>query len=149
MQKLLILPIFLSSLLMSSVAKAEWTEVREGLSGNYNYVDLESIKKQDRKVFFWRLNDRLKSKKNGILSSLYYMEAECERFGIATLLNQLRFAQHHNKRRFRYLKSTNYKGPMGSGKIRSINNKPPKDWRHPKPNSTMEFALEAVCNHKN
>ena len=96
MKKLLILTIFLSSLIMSSVAYAKWTEVSKNVSGDTYYVDFERIKKHDGKVYFWRLNDYLKPTKYGDISVKIYDEAECGRF------------------RYRSLSATFYKGPMAS-----------------------------------
>ena len=128
---LIITTIFLSSLLMASVANAKWTEVVKNVDGDTYYVDFERIKKHDGKVYHWSLADLLKPSPAGIFSSKIYNEAECGRF------------------RFRWLSQKYYKGPMGSGTIGSSINTPKKDWRYPPPDSVAESKLKTVCNHKN
>lgn len=130
MKKLLIITTFLSSLIMSSVAHAEWTKVAENKSGDIFYVDFERIKKRDGKVYYWELGNLLKPTKNGMKSGRIYVEAECGRF------------------RYRWLNTMFYNGPMASGKISSSSNTPKKDWNYPPPNSSAEDKLKAVCNHK-
>ena len=130
MKKLLILTTFLSSLMMSSVANAEWTKVIEGVDGSTFYVDLERIKKHSGKVYFWWISDYGTPRKSGSISSKSYNEAECDRF------------------RTRTLDYTYYRGPMGNGKINSSNDNPEENWLYPHPNSTLEHILKAVCNHK-
>jgi len=128
---LIITTIFLSSLLMASVANAKWTEVVKNVDGDTYYVDFERIKKHDGKVYFWELGDYLKPTKNGVISAKIYIEAECGRF------------------RFRWLNQTYYKGPMASGTIIGSINIPQKDWNYPPPDSVAESKLKTVCNHKN
>ena len=130
MKKLLILTTFLSSLIMTSVANAEWTKLSKDTNGNTFYVDLERIKKHDGKVYFWFLADMLKPSQTGTISYIAYSEAECGRF------------------RWKDLTFQYYNSPMASGKISSSRNSPDKDWRYPNPNSVYEFTLNVVCNHK-
>ena len=130
MKQLLIITIFLSSMMMSSVAYSKWTEVAKNVDGDTYYVDFERIKKHDGKVYYWILNDYLKPTKYGAISSKIYTEAECGRF------------------RVRLLNVTFYKGPLASGTINSSDNTPAKDWGYPKHDSSSEDILKAVCNHK-
>ena len=130
MKKLLIITTFLSSMIMSSVAYAEWTKVVENVSGVTFYVDLERIKKHNGKVYFWELADYLKPDKHGVISAKTYVEAECGHF------------------RFRWLNASFYKGPMGSLPLVLSNNTPEIDWKYPPPNTADEAVLKAVCNHK-
>jgi len=130
MRQLLILITFISSLIVSSVAHAEWTKVEESDIGDISYVDFERIKKHNGKIYYWLLTDYSKSLGYGIFSFKGYAQAECGRL------------------RYRYINQTYYKGPMGSGKIEVIVNTPEKEWYYPRPNSTGEGELKAVCNHK-
>ena len=130
MKKLLILTTFLSSLLMSSVAYAEWAKVSKSDTGDSYYVDFERIKKHDAKIYYWSLINNLKPNKYGEISFTSYVEAECERF------------------RFRDLNQKRFKGPMGSGTIISSTNTPNENWAYPPPNSVAEAELKAVCNYK-
>jgi len=131
MKKLLILTAFLSSLIMTSVANAEWTAVGESkTAGDTYYVDFERIKKQDGKVYYWALCDYLKPSPTGVMSETIYTEAECGSF------------------RYRWLTDTFYKGPMATGDVSSSNNTPMKNWYYPSSDSVAEIILNAVCNHK-
>ena len=127
---LIITTIFLSSLMMASVANAKWAEVARSFDGNIFYVDLERIRKHDGKVYFWRLSNYSKPGYNGTMSSEIYIEAECGRF------------------RLRWLNQTYYNGPMRSGKTLYSTNTPQKEWIYLPPNSAREDILKAVCNHK-
>ena len=129
MKKLLILTTFLSSLIMSSVAYAKWTEVGKSVNGTTYYIDFERIKKHDGKVYFWRLTDFLKPN-YGDLSARTYVEAECGPF------------------RLRNLNYKFYEGPMASGKISTSKNTPNADWTYPGPGSVKEAIVNAVCNYK-
>ena len=130
MKQLLILTTFLSSMIIPSVAHAEWTKVDENIEGDSYYVDFERIKKHDGKTYFWQLSDLLKPVRNGSISGKSYVEAECGRF------------------RYRWLNQTYYKGPMATGEVNSSYNLPDKNWNYPPPNSVAETKLKAVCNHK-
>ena len=74
------------------------------------------------------LIDYLKPTKYGDISNKSYFEAECGRF------------------RSRHLTVIFYKGPMASGTSKPIDT-PEQDWMYPPPDSMMESALKAVCNH--
>jgi hypothetical protein len=130
MKKLLILMIFLSSMVISSVAYSKWTEVSKSFDGDTFYVDLERIRKHDGKVYFRRLSNYSKPGYNGTMSSEIYIEAECGRF------------------RLRWLNQTYYNGPMRSGKTLHSTNTPQKEWIYLPPDSAREGILKAVCNHK-
>jgi hypothetical protein len=120
----------MSSLLISSVANAKWTQVVKTHDGNTHYVDFERIKKHDGKVYHWGLTDYLKPDKYGVISTKEYKEAEYGRF------------------RYKFLSQTSYKDPMGSGVIAYEYNIPMKDWVYPQPYTAAEATLKAVCNHK-
>lgn len=130
MKKLLILTTFLSSLIMSSVAYAKWTEIGKNVYEAVFYVDLERIKKHKGRVYYWELTNFLKPNKYGVASSKVYTEAECGLF------------------RTRWLNQTYYKGAMGEGTILHSNHTPQKDWTYPAPDTTHEIVLKVVCNHK-
>jgi hypothetical protein len=129
MKKLLVLVALISSLIVSSVAHAEWTKVVKAEVGDTYYVDFERIKKHSGKIYYWGLIDYLKPQTNGVMSARIYSEAECEPF------------------RFRSLNNAFYRASMGLGTIAHINNTPNKDWIYSPPNSISETLLSAVCNH--
>ena len=131
MKKLLVLPIIFLSLVMSSVAYAEWILVTtDKLLTNY-YVDYKRIRKHDGKVYYWELGELLRTDQNGMRSAIIYIEAECGRF------------------RFRYLNQTYYNDMMGSGEVLFSNNTSDKEWNYPPPNSPRDTILEFVCKFKN
>ena len=129
MKKLLILTTFLSSLIITSLANAEWTKVTKRSDGGTYYVDFERTSRHDGKVYFWCLKDYGKLGYKGTMSSEIYIEAECGHL------------------RYRFLNQTYYNGPMRSGKTLHKNHTSEKDWRYPSPNSASEEVLLAVCNH--
>ena len=130
MRQLLIITTFLSSMIMSSVAYAKWTEIGKNVGETIYFVDLERSKKHSGKIYYWMIVDYLKHDASGTISHQSYYEAECGRF------------------RYRNLSGMYYKDRMASGEVISSNNTPDKDWTYPPPNSVIESVLTAVCNHK-
>ena len=125
MKQLLVLTIFISSLIMSSVAHAKWTWVIRNVNGTTFYVDFQKIRKHDGKVYYWRLTDYLKPE-NGIWSGEAYIEAECGPF------------------RQRFLAVSLYSGSMATGTEKKANESQlSKDWEYRK----EDAVLEAVCNY--
>ena len=108
MRKLFILITFICSLMMSSVAHAEWTKVSVTKS-HLSYVDLDSIRKYDGRVHYWSLRNFHKPQKTGFTSAQIYIEAECGRF------------------RFRFLNVVTFEGPFASGKVLLANDIPEKN----------------------
>ena len=136
MKKLFILATFLSSLVMSSVVNAEWIKVLRTESGNDVYVDFDRIKRHDGKVYYWGLVDELKPSASGTISYIFYYEADCKLF------------------RYKWLRATYYKGPMGSGEVGyETTNSQDKNWTYPssgRPAVTpAEIMLKAVCPIQN
>ena len=129
MKQLLVLITLISSILMSSVANAKWTEVAKSVAGDTYYADLERIKKHNGKIYYRQLVDYLKPLITGTISNKSYNEAECGRF------------------RYRWLNTTFYRGPMGTGEVDGSANNPNKEWQYPSPDSVAEAELNAVCNH--
>ena len=74
-KKLILLTTLLASLTVSPVASAEWTEVTKSVDGATYYVDFSRIRNRDGRVYFWRLSDLSKPRKNGTMSSKIYFEA--------------------------------------------------------------------------
>ena len=124
MKQLLILTTFLSSLIMTSLANAEWTKVYTG-DGSSAYVNFDRLKKRDGKLYYWALID-LHSMK-GQWSLTMYQETECKRD------------------RFKVLNSTTYSDRMGSGDVIGSDNTP-MNWTYPPPDSYGEAILYAVCD---
>ena len=130
MKKLLILVTFISSMIMSSVAHAEWTKVSKNIRGMTFYVDFERIRKHGGYVYYWDLGDYLTPMGNfKNLSVINYNQVDC------VLMRR------------KILTQIQYKGKMGTGQ-KQINNIPDENWTYPPPNSSAEDILKAVCNHK-
>ena len=131
MKKLLILTTFLSLVIMTSVAHAEWTKVDENYDGDVFYVDFERIRKHNGKVYFWHLSDYTKPVPPNIFSMKWYFEAECGRFA------------------YRALSISHFSSQMGEGTHLNADKELGKtNWRYPQPHSNAEVMLKAVCNHK-
>ena len=118
MQKPLMILIFLSCMVISSVAYAGWTKVTKATSGVSIYIDFDRIRKTGIKTYFWKLVDFPKPKKIAVplmLSNTEYLEAEAGSF------------------RSRYLVANVYPTPMANG-TPSETFKGQKDWDYPNPN---------------
>jgi hypothetical protein len=126
MKKLLILTTFLSSLMVSSVANAEWTKVyTSDDEGGSAYVNFDRLKKRNGKLYYWALIDFHSMK--GQWSLTMYQETECKRD------------------RFKVLNSTTYSDRMGSGNVIGTDNTP-MNWNYPAPGSYGEAIFDAVCD---
>ncbi len=126
MKQLLVLITLISSLIMSSVANAEWTKVSTiNDEGGSAYVDFDRLKKRNGKLYYWALIDFHSMK--GQWSVTMYQEAECKRD------------------RFRVLNSASYSDRMGSGDVIGSDNTP-MNWTYPPPDSYGEAILYAVCD---
>ena len=130
MQKPLMILIFLSCMVISSVAYAGWTKVTTTTNGVSIYIDFDRIRKTGIKTYFWKLVDYPKPKKMAgslMFSNTEYLEAECGSF------------------RSRYLVANVYPTPMAKGKpYETFNGQ--KEWDYPNPNTVGEIYLKAVCN---
>ena len=115
------------TVMFSSASFAEWTKVRESAEDIY-YVDFESIKKIDGYAYFWTLRNGLKPTKWGEISSKIYRQVDCK------LL------------RYKVMRDSYYKEPMGEGMPSESSNEPDKDWTDNVPNSPAEIILKSVCN---
>ena len=113
--------------MFSSASFAEWTKVRESAEDIY-YVDFESIKKIDGYAYFWTLRNGLKPTEWEEISSKIYRQVDCK------LL------------RYKVMRDSYYKEPMGEGMPSESSNEPDKDWTDNVPNSPAEIILKSVCN---
>ena len=116
------------SLLFSSSAFAEWTEVSKNVDGSTYYVDFENIKKHGGYVYFWYLRDYLKPNKFGDLSSKVYVQGDCKLF------------------RWKGLSGSFHKEPMGGG-TGDVQESVKKGWKYPPPDSVSEYVLKTVCQY--
>ena len=154
MRNLFIISAFICSLIITTVAHAEWTKVVFNGDTVYDrmYVDLRSLKKYNDKIYYWELTDFDEGLhpmddsgnffelvrgwyKTAIYSMKRYHEADCGSF------------------RTRILSVIFYEAQMAEGMPSKTfgNNYPqkrPRDWTYPTPKSMDEAVLLAVCNHK-
>ena len=129
MRKLFILIIFISSLMVSSMAHAEWTKVSTHSTGDVLYVDFSSIWRKGDKAYFWIINDYLKPTPWGHSSSLSYREVDCKRFT------------------WRYLELQLYRSSMALGQPDSTEDVGIRvNWAPHLP--FIETALILVCRHR-
>ena len=128
MKKLLLILTLLFSVMFSSLAYAEWTKTAVTVEGVEFYVDFERIREHDGYVYYWRLSNYLKPNSWGSLSAKIYIQGDCRLF------------------RLKYLSSSFYKGPMGTGELNGSSNEPDKEWTYPTPNSSFESILKKICS---
>ena len=111
-----------------SVSHAEWTEVSRNIGGDTVYVDFERIRKNGGYIYFWELINFLKPSKLGYLSTISYIEGDCNIF------------------RYRNLQISYYTEHIGRGTRSIFDSNPSKEWQYVPPNSTYEIVLKSVCN---
>jgi hypothetical protein len=124
---LLIFTLLVSTVMFSSPSYAKWTKVSTNTIGVTFYVDFERIRKHDRYVYWWNLNDRLKPSTGGYLSVKIYKQGDCGSFQV------------------KYLSFVNHKEPMGRNLGESYNPKNPQ-WVYHDPHSANESILKSVCS---
>ncbi|MGI9269392.1 MAG: surface-adhesin E family protein [Porticoccus sp.] len=98
--------------------------------GTVYYVDFESINKQGGHSYFWALSDSPEACMHGHLSGKTHKKVDCMLM------------------RYQDLSFKNYKQSMGLGSEDRQNSYSPKnqEWEYPRPNSSSEAILKAVCN---
>ena len=128
MKKLFLILTLLFSVMLSSLSYAEWTKAAVSVDGDEFYVDFERIRKHGGYVYYWHLSNYTKPNSMGSLSGKIYNQGDCGIF------------------RVKYLSSSFYKGPMGTGELNGSNNEPDKEWTYPTPNSSVERILKSVCS---
>lgn len=128
MKKLILIFVLLfSTVIVSSLSYAEWTNVGENVGGSAYYVDFERKRKHDGYVYYWQLTDYIKPTEYGDLSSKIYVQGDCKLF------------------RYKYLSYSFHKEPMGGGPSDVINDSD-QNWTYPAPNSMTEAVLKSVCS---
>ena len=129
MKKLFLLFVFsCSTFIFSNVSYAEWIKIAENSSGDEYYVDFKEIRKSNGYVYYWQLTDYSKPTSTGNLSSIIYIQGDCNIF------------------RYAYLSATFHKKSMGKGKYVKPYT-PEFKWIYPRPNSTSNSVLKTVCAH--
>ena len=128
MKKLLTIPILLFTLMFSSTAYAEWSELLNDVNGKNIYIDLDKITKQNGYIYWSTLADYHKQDEYGDLSHIAYQKGDCKLF------------------RFKHLNFSFYKEPMGVGE--NLDMSPSDKWRDPSPDSIIEYVLNFVCSIK-
>ena len=111
--------------LLAIPSHAKWTNTGTGVGLSF-YVDLERIRKHDGHVYFWFLMSYDKPQSDGNLSYKIYKKGDC-----AIL-------------RYKDLSIDAHKKKNGLGA--PIPYTPPDEWVYPAPDSSIEYALQKVCN---
>ena len=128
MNRLLILPVVLLSLLVGTPAWGEWTKVSTNVDGITYSVDFDRIKHHVGHVYYWELHDLIKPVLGRFFLQKIYKQVECNLF------------------RFKILSLLYYEEPMGRGSSLSDNSFD-ENWRYPPPTSSAESILKSVCNY--
>jgi hypothetical protein len=123
MRSLLLLTLLLS--LKPLPALAEWTRM-DGNASSTIYIDMGAIRKspEGRQASF--MMDRSAPDSEGVRSMIDVYEFDCA------------------GKRVRSMRSTDFKGSMGTGAIVSANRKP-LDWNDVLPGTRLEASLKSVC----
>tara|TARA_B100000579_G_C22503153_1_gene697947 strand:+ start:345 stop:749 length:405 start_codon:yes stop_codon:yes gene_type:complete len=113
----------------NSFADFEWKQIGRNVDGSVFYVDLLSIKKVGKTVYFFSMSDYVKPTTAGDLSARVYQEVNCIDLS------------------FRYLKDFYYAQPMGNGEPTTIIDEIDK-WNEVKRGSIAESMYKFTCNYK-
>ena len=129
MKKLFLLFVFsCSAFIFSNASYAEWIKTTESISGAKFYIDFKQIRKSNGYVYYWQLTDYSEPTSYGDLSSIIYVQGDCNIF------------------RYAYLSATFHKKSMGKGEY--VKPFTPKfEWTYPTPDSTTNSVLKTVCTH--
>lgn len=117
MKQLLVLITLMSSLIIPSVAHAEWTRVFDDW-----YVDYERVRQKNNKNYLvWML---LNFTDHG--SATFLLEFDCKALGT------------------KLLQITGYEQPFASGNVTQKKG-PNKNWQYAEPNTTIEKQNTKIC----
>ena len=116
--------IILVTLLWCNVGFAEWTHIAETEESN-QYIDEESIKKEDGITYFWILEDY--KEENIPPSQIIYYAVKCE----SKQMQTVRYGWYDKN--------------MGEGKFSGLNEWPLKDWVSPPPEAVGTLFIKSVC----
>ena len=111
----------------SSTSSGEWTKFGVRSNGDTLYVNFNTIKKEDGFVIFTALQDNLRRQKSGAMSGIVLAKGDCD------------------KLRWKVLRMTSYKKPMGEDVKEVIEEESP--WFDLTPNSYQGKMVQKVCNH--
>jgi len=120
MKQLLILITLMSSLIMSSVAYADWTKVLTE-NGNNIYADYDKVRERNGNYLVWMLGNYA-----GSSSSLHLAEVDCALFRVKVL--QLTFYEKH----------------WASGSSKRVQGTA-DPWNFMEPNSYEERLYKKIC----
>ncbi len=124
MKSIIFTILILSSLNAFAVS---WKKFSENRMGN-SYVDVDSIKKRNNVVYYWRLFDYSEPSPIGVKSSISKFTVDC--------LSE----------KITWLSSTYYSQPMGKGKV--IKEKTSNKTLFPRPDSVEYTTMKYACNYK-
>ena len=123
MKKILI-PLF--SVMLSFNSYGDWKFHSSSLEGDTFHLHTDSIKQDDRYVYFWYLKSYLMPNKFGDFSAKVYAQGDC------------------SNNRLKYLTYVWYKQPMGKGLGERSDEE--SEWEYPTPESIGIDLLNDVCN---
>ena len=132
MKKILIIFIFITSLIISSISFADWEKVGRNIEGDQYFINFIEVRKHGEYVYYWELTNYIEPSSQGDLSHKMYIKAYCNLF------------------RKKWLSSSFHKEPMGKGSGNIID--PSKhgkfgSWAYDPPNSIGYTVLKSVCKH--
>ena len=124
MKKLLIL-LFL--ILISFNAYSEWTKTVENVDGDFYFIELDTIKKNNGYVYWWVLSDYIKPGAGSNKSEKTFYHGDC------------------NKKRYKRFFVIWYKKSMGNGfsEIFVLDS----NWVYPSSGTIGEYLLNYACDY--
>lgn len=123
--------LFVATVTGATPSFAEWTAVTKGSSnGNTFYIDFETVKEKNGRVYYWELIDALKPTSSGVLSSKSLSEVDCG-----------------TPRKFRTVSSLCYTKPMAAGGIKNHKNNQQNEWNYAAKNSVAQVMMNAACEY--
>jgi len=104
-----------------------WKKVTESGSGNSYYVDVDNIKKHNRLIYYFRLDDYLEWSSDGINSKISKIKVNCL------------------EEKQTFMDVTSYSRQMGRGRI--LVEHTPNVIQYPKPDEVGHTVMKFICNY--
>jgi hypothetical protein len=124
------LTILLFSILISFSSYAKWTEITSSIDGDTHYMNTENIKEHNGYSYWWELTDYLIPTQFGDISTIKYVQVNCETSGQKAL--SLSYYKHN----------------MGKGTAQTSPSAALGGWRYFQPDSVGGVMMEHGCNLK-
>ena len=120
------LTILLFSILISFSSYGEWVNVTNNINRTEFYIDNDTIKERNGYVYYWQLDNLIKTDSDGDKSVKRFIKVDCD------------------MARIKNLSVTAYPKSMGLGKPKDYK---PNDWEYLSPDSAGAFVINYVCNY--